>query len=1360
MDQSVVFTLLPQDTAPDGRLRASLFVSPRLTPDGPGTPASAFPAFADWPAIVARGRVLVEKSGVGTVDAEVDTTQLRSNLWAAYLAPLTVEGWTFRDLSDTEIRSYPAQEIVALARGLYRAVAAESQGDHPHPFAGGLRTLGAAYLEVTGDRPLREDGGRITWDAGRRAAAAAELRKEIDERVDRALDARRDRRGQARGHLPHGGPSPATSALDPDAALADPLEAALNLAEARRFYDRPEARDPRAAEFPEPSDDYKPDKVENDDPDFHAVLGALADHPALLRALGVIIPITLDPAFVGAGGDLRAWLEHDALQPNGITVQPWTRTVVDGAFFQPVSDTGDLAGGTLLLDDPNRFDVAQVDIDSTALLVEQRVANVHPIADATADGVKGDLPALRSSGFTVTRLSRAIGLEQRIGRAADNAKDLANGKEIVLYAEDLVRGYRADVHDGHAWRSLMHRTVRYLDATTKAELLATVDEAYLKASAMTQTPKAAKPPAYLHEALFGWDGWSLAVPRPGSHIPVDTPPTGQPPVVNAGGEFSGQLDVHVETGLVEGTLPRLRYGGDYRMRLRTVDLSGVSTEQADDSHASAAHTFRRFQPVAHPVVVQRHPVTEGESTLRLVIRSGVEAEPLTPVDPATYAATLNSLAPRQFATYRASAQRHLVPPKVGQSDAELLGAFDLDAIGVSPAAADYRRAYARAQREQGTLLDTVIRSADDPAVTTPAVNVHLMPPLARDGDFTRAQLDAKLAKLARGDAPEAGFTVVHDTDTLLVPYLPDPLATGVALRFTGHGTARGWTHTEIVPLSGPWPDVETCRLVLESGPTPQVTASGVVVTVTLPPGATATVRSSSTVAQWGLDLLGMWDWIADTVAPADLPDVLAGGHQMLTPRETLVLVHATQRPLERPRVAFRAHRAYGETHTRFRGSLAAQAATTSRLDVEAHWSEWFDDPASGEPPRLVDGYTGHAFDLPVAEDADTIDLTDAPTGPASADPRHELHDTLHRFITYVPAATTRFREYLPAAVTELSVTGPGTAVHVPCSARSAAPAVHSVMPTFRWSDLPDDPFDPGIRARRRHGGLRVWLRRPWYASGDGELLGVVLTGADGIMGDKDLRRQYTSLWGKDPIRRTGELPAPVPRPRDFRGDGLVVRDRLTLAEFGRGPGVTVVGHPVAYSAERDLWYADLDIDPGEASWPFLRLALVRFQPWSVPGAELSPVTVVDFVQLTNDRTASVVRPDADTVSVTVSGIADRTRAAAMPPGLPLPSPIDDLERGTRAWIERRGPLATDLDWSPAGQPVELARIDEDQVARVWSATVPLPERLDPRRPGTDPDGGESAYRLVVAEWESLPFDEPFADGRPIERYVYLDRFPL
>ncbi len=1375
MPQSAVFTFLPQDEAADGQLRAALFVSPRLTPTGPDQTVSDFRAFANWPDVVAESRIVVENTNGQRTVVAPDPTDLSPQLWQDYIAGLPVTGWTFNDLSHTEIRSFPAQSILAAAQGLYHAVAAASGGEHPDALAGGLRALGGAHLRITGDHPLQEPTGREAWRGAQRAAASAELRQGIEARVNSALDDRRRQRHETPDDLGHGGPAPATAALDPAAAHADSYNAALDLAEARRFYDRPEARDPQAANYPKPDPNYQAPPPINDKPDVHGVLAALADHPQLLRRLGIIIPFELDPDFVGAGADLRAYLQHDLLADNEVTLQPLTRTVADSPFFQPASDTGDLHHGMLLLDDPDRYHLSQVDVDSTALLIEQRVANVYSIAAAAQDDVPvaTDLPALRSTGFTLSRLKRALVLEQRIGRAADNARGIELGNEVVLFAEDLVRGYRADVHDGAAWRSLMHRHVSYVDAITDDERFAVDDEAYLKSATLTHTPGAAGAPAYLHEALLGWDGWSLAVARPGSHIPAQTPDDGDPPVTDGPGDpFPGDLNLRPQTSLVAGTLPRLRYGTAYRMRMRTVDLSGTSTSYPGDEHASAAQAFKRFQPIAHPVVVQRHAVTEGESTLRLVIRSGLAGDPddagaaLTPLAPGTYADDLNSVAPRRFATYRAGCERHLAPPKVSQTDSELLGRFDSDAIGVAAAAADYRAAYARARREQGTFQDVRILSASDPDADSPAEGIHLVPPLARDGEFTAAQLDATLAALGRGQAPDPGFAVVHDTDNVAVPYLPDVLAAGIALRFEGSGTTSGWSHTEILPLGGDWPDLETWRLVLVDGPAPTVTTTDRVVTVKLPPGGTARVRSSSTLDAATLDLLGLWDWIADTVAPADRPNVLAGKHQMITPGETIVLVHATQRPLVRPAFAtLRAIRIYGDTQTGFRGVLHNQSATTGRLDVDADWREWFDDPASATAPHMVDGKTGHAFDLPVVDGADAIPLTDA------AEFHHEFHDTIHRVVNYTPRATTRFREYLPPPLASdpaaLTVVGETRTIHVPCSVRPGAPHVHSVMPTLRWDDLAQDRFAPPSTTRRRRSGLRVWLTRPWFISGEDEMLGVVVSGEDGVLRSTDLRRNHVTVWGKDPIRPTGELTAPIPRPRDFRGDGLLIRDRLTLAEFGqtppgRHPGVTVVGHPVTYSPERDMWFADIDVDPGEAAWPFLRLALTRFQPWSVEGAELSPVAMVDFVQILNARTASLTRPDENTISVTVSGISDRLPAAAIlpPNGFPLLPQLTDLRRGVRAWIERRGPLATDIDWTPVGAPSELRRIDEDEVARVWSTTLALPEPIPPNLPGTDPDGGASEYRIVVGEWETLPYDEILSDGAPIERYVYLDRFGL
>src|SRR5262249_34369390 len=149
------------------------------------------------------------------------------------------------------------------------------------------------------------------------------------------------------------------------------------------------------------------------------------------------------------------------------------------------------------------------------------------------------------------------------------------------------------------------------------------------------------------------------------------------------------LALRVHTDLRLGTLPRLRYGTSYRFRVRTVDLAGRSTTYAADNPATPASSFRRFQPISHATVVPRHAFTEGESTLRLVIRSGVDADntniatPLTVIEPATYAASLAAGTPRRFAMFRSDSERHLAPPKISLQDAELLGRFD-DAIGLPP----------------------------------------------------------------------------------------------------------------------------------------------------------------------------------------------------------------------------------------------------------------------------------------------------------------------------------------------------------------------------------------------------------------------------------------------------------------------------------------------------------------------------------------------------------------------------------------------------------------------------------------------------------------------------------------------------
>lgn len=88
----------------------------------------------------------------------------------------------------------------------------------------------------------------------------------------------------------------------------------------------------------------------------------------------------------------------------------------------------------------------------------------------------------------------------------------------------------------------------------------------------------------------------------------------------------------------------------------------------------------------------------------------------------------------------------------------------------------------------------------------------------------------------------------------------------------------------------------------------------------------------------------------------------------------------------------------------------------------------------------------------------------------------------------------------------------------------------------------------------------------------------------------------------------------------------------------------VLGHAVHYDKDRNLWFADVDVEINDDQkyFPFVRLALVRHQPQSAPGCQISAVVVTDPIQLPPMRTltASAEAPNPQGVSgikVTVTG---------------------------------------------------------------------------------------------------------------------------
>jgi hypothetical protein len=182
---------------------------------------------------------------------------------------------------------------------------------------------------------------------------------------------------------------------------------------------------------------------------------------------------------------------------------------------------------------------------------------------------------------------------------------------------------------------------------------------------------------------------------------------------------------------------------------------------------------------------------------------------------------------------------------------------------------------------------------------------------------------------------------------------------------------------------------------------------------------------------------------------------------------------------------------------------------------------------------------------------------------------------------------------------------------VPSSARPPAPTLRYLMPTSRW--LREGTGTAVIRSSRRGGGVRAFIERPWFVSGDDEQIAVLAWSQPTSIPPAVLR--HISVAGRDPIWDTGK-PQAVLSPANFYAE---FRPEF-LPECAAT--VSAVVHAVKFDAELDCWYADIDLSPlVESSYfPFVRFGLARYQANTVDSRQrLSPPIVSEPMQLLPHR---------------------------------------------------------------------------------------------------------------------------------------------
>ncbi len=269
--------------------------------------------------------------------------------------------------------------------------------------------------------------------------------------------------------------------------------------------------------------------------------------------------------------------------------------------------------------------------------------------------------------------------------------------------------------------------------------------------------------------------------------------------------------------------------------------------------------------------------------------------------------------------------------------------------------------------------------------------------------------------------------------------------------------------------------------------------------------------------------------------------------------------------------------------------------------------------------------------------------------------------------------------------------------------------------------------------------------------------------ANGALDDakRDTFKAVFTQWGMDPIWKTAGLTG-VPAVRHFpdavASDTYVSLDEASAQTADGQPGrVDVVGFTPQYDETRRLWFADLTIDlagsPAEflknATYaPFVRLALVRYQPHALDDARISRVVLAGFAQLTPDRTALVTADPYHprTLRIVVSGVA---------PSAPLPEgPGVKPARPTHVQVrvQKRTPLGGDLGWedAPADEATvtrfyEGQGLDQPNLA-LWVGAVTFIEA-----PPAD------GYRLLVEEFEYISANYTH-DRRAPGRLIYAETF--
>lgn len=410
---------------------------------------------------------------------------------------------------------------------------------------------------------------------------------------------------------------------------------------------------------------------------------SLQAHPSLRQHLGLIVDLLLDKDSVSAVANaagrgvvsVRA-SEHTtptparvAFQLDGALFEPCPRQVFGfGADPAPLPLTRGVVDLNAKVGDTPRFRLEALDATAAMLATRTQAQTVEGAlrAGAAPCEIPIDEPNLRTRGLCVLDTQALEAAE------ADQKRAMALADPTLLFAEDLVDGYRLDLVDGNGARfPAGRRQVTFSPTGSDAFTLPDPvgrEEGFVTPIARIRTERNGDDEteiAVVSETLLTWTGDNIGLSSPEhGDMAGDSESTGSQPKplpVAASYDF---LPDDLGGMLPENLGPILRYGKGYRVVLRARKINGSSVQHID------AETLRKCALGGEP----------GKSWIFLPCERSPAPDVLVPVDDAPAitkgASTVHRVIVSEDDALPSTSHRVLTSGRVGREAAEHWGLFD------------------------------------------------------------------------------------------------------------------------------------------------------------------------------------------------------------------------------------------------------------------------------------------------------------------------------------------------------------------------------------------------------------------------------------------------------------------------------------------------------------------------------------------------------------------------------------------------------------------------------------------------------------------------------------------------------------